>query len=224
MSRFVKNPFAPKILFEGESDFSREIRVIDSGGVRKLLVDSYVQSVSLNSSGKVTGYWNTVMEIVQEQLKNPKKILILGLGGGTLVKLFNNKFQIEKIDGVEVDPKIVEIAKNYFWLSDPNLNIKVGDAINYVRRKVDDYDAIMVDLYLGGNLLEATGKQEFFENLAKNLKKGGLVMLNRIYDFASKEKTLEAYHLLKRVFGNSNWVQAEPYFKSNNIILYSIKN
>ena len=66
-----------------------------------------------------------------EKSDDIKKILVLGLGAGSIVKVINKYFPKSKITAVEIDPMMVEIGKKHFDLEKArNLEIIIGDAFN----------------------------------------------------------------------------------------------
>ena len=77
----------PRTLFEGSSTISGQVKVVESLGVRRLLVDGLTQSISIDRLDKTGGYWDSIVQLAVSRLKLGDKILVLGLGGGTLPKL-----------------------------------------------------------------------------------------------------------------------------------------
>lgn len=68
--------------------------------------------------------------------QNPalKSVLVLGLGGGALCTYLHQAYPHFKVDGVEIDPIMVELAKKYFGFK-PNENLRahVADGLSFVR-------------------------------------------------------------------------------------------
>lgn len=171
--------FWEKILWEGESPYSGKIRVVESFGVRRSIVDGLTQSRNIPESGKTGFYWDSFVENLPAISKN-SKILILGLGGGTSAKLFINKFGSVSIDGVEIDKKIIDIGKKFFYLRDPNIKIHQRDAYKFVSEAKDKYDVICVDVFKGSKIPAFVESILFLQNVRKLLKEGGVVIVNKI--------------------------------------------
>lgn len=76
--------------------------------------------------------------------------LILGLGGGSVVHSLRNKLNYQKhIDAVELDKKIIAVAKDEFDISDSDrLKIHHQDALLFVENCSSTYDLIIVDLFI----------------------------------------------------------------------------
>ena len=77
----------------------------------------------------------------------PRKVLLIGLGSGSLAKFFWKQVPKAKITAVEIDPRVVAVAQMHFRLppEDGRLSIVVGDGADYVQRRSDYWDAILVD-------------------------------------------------------------------------------
>ena len=172
--------FWEKTLFEAVSPINGKIKVSEQNGKRKLTVDGYTQSVSLNRDG-LTGkhYWDIFTD-GSIRLDQDSRVLVLGLGGGTIPKILTRKFGLVLIDGVEIDPLIVEIAKNYFGLNEPNVNIFTEDAAKFVKNAKYKYDLICVDIYNGGEMASICSDRSFFEDCKKIMSEKGVLGVNKI--------------------------------------------
>jgi spermidine synthase len=80
--------------------------------------------------------------------KKTRNVAIIGLGVGTCAAYFNEK---DSLTFYELDPVIVDIAKNHFTYWDDceaNKNIVTGDARLKLKQAPDDsYDTILVDAF-----------------------------------------------------------------------------
>lgn len=131
--------------------------------------------------------WTTIFKNLTDQkiLNDPKKVLILGCGGGTQPKLLNTSFKSKgnrEITVVEIDEKIVDLAKKYFSLSQhKNLTVIVDDAFNVIRKFSQSnkkFDLVIVDLFVGENIPRKITNEEFLRNLSKAVSNEGLVIFN----------------------------------------------
>ena len=78
----------------------------------------------------------------------PRSIAILGNGAGTTVRAYARYFPETAIDGVEIDPELTELGREWFGLRDrPGLRLIHEDARPFLRRTDRRYDAIFVDAY-----------------------------------------------------------------------------
>ncbi|MDG3006155.1 spermidine synthase [Paludisphaera mucosa] len=116
----------------------------------------------------------------------PKKVLIVGLGGGSMVHFLKIHDPAVKVDVVEIDPLIVSIADRYFGVkTGGNVDVKVTDGLAYLRESDAKYDVIYMDAFLrpsGGT--DMTGVPlhlktlTFYEQVKQRLNPDGVVVFN----------------------------------------------
>lgn len=143
---------------------------------RMLMLNRIVQMWMDMKTGKPK--WDYIFYDYSVCSKLPEKsdALILGLGGGFLASVFQRRFEFN-VDGVELDERIAEVARDYFGLSDM-VNVIVDDARHYLEKTQKKYDLILFDVYRG----ESPPPHVFtIESLAKArslLKENGLILIN----------------------------------------------
>ena len=83
-------------------------------------------------------------------LSRCNNVLVLGLGGGSVIKTLGKIIGRHKsIIAVEIDPVIIEIAKEEFKLSKiEGLEIICDDATNFMKKNRSNFDLIIVDLFI----------------------------------------------------------------------------
>ncbi|CAM1334841.1 spermidine synthase [Tenacibaculum aestuariivivum] len=123
-------------------------------------------------------------------LKKVDSILLLGLGGGSIITSLIKKFNYEgKIDAVEIDKKIIDIAKNEFNLLDfKNLKIIHTDAFNFVKNLNPQYNLIIVDVFIDQNVPLLFLTEEFCCNLSKKTAPKGCILYNIGINLNKKDK------------------------------------
>lgn len=115
-----------------------------------------------------------------------QRCLILGLGGGSMVKFLNRFFPGIQVDVVEIDPQVEAVAREYFALpSHPNTRIFLEDAHAFLERSGDVYDVIHVDAFLKvADDTDTMGiplrlkTDVFYGRLQKHLSADGLAVFN----------------------------------------------
>ncbi|MBN2790399.1 MAG: spermidine synthase [Candidatus Delongbacteria bacterium] len=127
-------------------------------------------------------------------LPERSNVLLLGLGGGTIANMLENQFQ-HKVDAVELDERMLEIAKDYFDLSD-KVNTVVDDARHYIETTDKKYDLIIFDLFKGETPPAHVLSSECFIKTGSLLNKGGFIMIN-FNGFVSGENGLPCRSLYK---------------------------
>jgi len=113
---------------------------------------------------------------------DPLRILVSGLGGGTIPAALAELLPDARIDVVEIDPTVVEVAKRYFgYVPGPHTRVYVQDARVFGKRAVlsgQQYDAIFLDAYNGDYIPEHLMTREYLEETRRLLKPGGVVAAN----------------------------------------------
>ncbi len=106
-------------------------------------------------------------------------LLIIGLGAGTVSKQFTAVYGGDVlIDGVELDPKVVELGRRYFDMNEPNLNAIAADGRTYLQHSENRYDVIAADAYRQPYIPFHLTTREFFEDARDHLKPDGVFALN----------------------------------------------
>jgi spermidine synthase len=110
----------------------------------------------------------------------PRRVLLVGLGGGSLAKFIYHRMPETVVEVLEVSPDVVSIARRYFQLpaADGRLEIRVCDGGQFMARPGAPYDAILVDGYDGDSLVEELSSRPFFAACLGRLAPGGLAAVN----------------------------------------------
>lgn len=104
--------------------------------------------------------------------------LLIGLAGGTVSKQITAGYGPVPIDGVELDPVIVDVGRKYFAMTEPNLNVIVADGRYVLRTTEKTYDLIGVDAYRQPYIPFQLTTQEFFQEVADALTDEGVAVMN----------------------------------------------
>lgn len=119
-------------------------------------------------------------------LKNVNSILLLGLGGGSVIETLRNDFDYSKpIVAVDIDPIIIDIAKTEFNLKEnENLDIICDDALNFMASNTQHFDLIIIHLFVDTDVPKPFLELFFWRNIIKASTTNGAIIFN-----ASLEKT-----------------------------------
>jgi len=125
---------------------------------------------------------------------DPERILVVGLGGGTLPTTLNELYPEARIDVVEIDPAVVTVAEAYFdFAENEHVKVIVQDARVFTKRAVlngKHYDLIMLDAFNGDYIPEHLMTREYLEETRALLADDGVIAANtfaisRLYDHES---------------------------------------
>lgn len=115
----------------------------------------------------------------------PKRILILGLGGGTVTRQLRHLLPEAKITGVEIDGEVLRVARQYMALDRQGLEVIEADAYDYLKNTRRRFDVIVDDVYLTGST-DVWRPDDLTEGaldlLAARRRPGGIVLANFITD------------------------------------------
>jgi spermidine synthase len=119
-------------------------------------------------------------------LPRQKQVLIIGLGGGSMVHFYEHYDPDVKVDVVEIDEKVVQLADKYFDVrSQKNTKIITDDAFHYLKVDKTPYDVIYMDAFLKpSEQTDSTGHPlnlktiEFYKGLKEHLTPEGIVVVN----------------------------------------------
>ena len=103
---------------------------------------------------------------------------IIGLGGGTIAYTLTNAYGPIPIDGVEIDPQIVDMGRKYFAMNEPNLTVHVQDGRYFLATTKKQYDLIAIDAYQQPYIPFQLTTAEFFKLTRDHLTPHGVVAIN----------------------------------------------
>jgi spermidine synthase len=182
---------AGRLEFDGKSDYSH-IRVRRRGDVRTLIfvrdTGEEVLESRINLERPYVLQFEYLKHLFTSYLfRNPQQdVLIVGLGGGGMIHFLRRADPGVRIDAVEIDPVVVELAGKYFGVkSGEHVNIVTADGLKFIAETPTQYDVIYLDAFLKPSAVtDATGvplslrTQQFYKQLQTKLKPGGVAAFN----------------------------------------------
>ena len=133
----------------------------------------------------------------------PKNILVVGLGGGTLPTALVDLLPAAHVDAVEIDPAVLAAARSYFdFATSDRLLVHVEDARTFVKRALKRdrrYDLVMLDAYASDYIPEHLMTREFLAETLALLNPGGVVAANTFSSSRLYHHESETY---RAVFGS----------------------
>ena len=109
----------------------------------------------------------------------PRRVLMVGLGGGTFTTLVHRALPDTTVDAVEIDPVVVAAARAHFGLrEDARYRVHVADAADWMARDRGSYDFVLLDAYAGEGIPAALASEAFFRASRGGWRPGGVVAIN----------------------------------------------
>jgi len=149
--------------------------------------------------------YGSLQKILKIGLKNIdlnpcKNILILGLGGGSVVKTLREDFNYQNsITAIDIDPVIISIAKKEFDISeDQKLEILCADALEFMAKNNKEFDLIIIDLFVDTEMPDSFFSESFWNNITKSTGQNGSVLFNASLHQKDDKKLSRVIALLKK--------------------------
>jgi predicted membrane-bound spermidine synthase len=153
----------------------KDIVVKDSQTYRILTVNDIIQTeMNLTTRKSVSEYVKLIDTLVNISFVS-KNALVLGLGGGLNANLLAEKNY--NTDGVELDQRIIDAAKAYFYLN-KNVNTFYEDARYFLNHCKKKYSIVLVDIFKGEEQPSHILTLESLKKLKTNLSDSALVLIN----------------------------------------------
>ncbi|MEK9143381.1 MAG: class I SAM-dependent methyltransferase [Patescibacteria group bacterium] len=181
----------PRVVLNTSSRYNSDIRLIRAWGEYKLLVHGSPQSGSY-----IRMLWRRALQKIKtDELHTITTILVLGVGGGTVIELLIKRFPHAVIIAVDIDPTMMAIAKKYFGIDMyTNVRLECGDANRFVEHSAKKgmvFDLIVVDLFIGATIPEFVSSIPFLKNLHAIVRPGGHLVINYLRELEYQAKSDE---------------------------------
>ncbi len=146
------------------------------------------------------------------------RVAILGNAAGTTARAIGHFAPATRISGVEIDPVVTALGREYFDMSAPHLTTYADDARPWLRKHRTRQDVIVIDAYRQPYIPFYLTTREFFSLVRDRLAPGGIVAVNvgHPVDSPDLEKALAA--TMRAVFG-ADRVFRDPAEPTNTMLL-----
>jgi spermidine synthase len=171
-----------KTLYRKASPYATLVVTEDEEGLRTL---RFGDDIARQSIVKVGDPDHVEFEYVQAMLvtlamvEEPKRVLIVGLGGGSLPSLLRKHYPRMTIDVVDIDPDVVAVAKKFFgFREDPLMRVYVEDGRRFIEKCKQPYDIIFLDAYGPEDIPYDLATKEFLLAVRRAVGPKGIVAGN----------------------------------------------
>ncbi len=191
-----------EVLFSDQSPFQK-VEIIDTdSALGKILT---LDDLMMTTEGDEFFYHEMISHVPMMNHKNPKSVLVIGGGDGGTVREVLKHDTVEKVVLCEIDGMVIDVCKKYLptiagELDNPKVEILVEDAIEYIKTQENAFDIVLIDSTDPMGPGEGLFTEEFYTNVKKSLKKGGIVAAQSESPVVNKEEIKKMYTLLKKVF------------------------
>lgn len=223
----------PDILRDVDSEYSRIwVKEVETATnkYKTLQVDTGLESYINQETGEMGAQYLQYFDLFDYYNKNAKNTLIIGGAAYTYPMHYLKKFEDRKMDVVEIDDKMTQIAQEEFGLdtSNPNLTIYTRDGRSFLNYNDKKYDVILIDAFKGLNVPFELTTYEAMEKAYQTLNDGGIVITNIISSLEGKESDFIKYEYstYKAIFDDIKLYKVNPNKKddeSQNLILVGFK-
>lgn len=122
-----------------------------------------------------------------------RSVLLLGLGGGSAARVARELAPRARIVGVEIDRRVVALARRAFDLDALGVEVVVADARDYLASADERFDAVLEDVFVGvdGDAVKPPGfPLPGLARAGRRLRRGGVLVSNALDDAPSTERAL----------------------------------
>ena len=158
------------------------VYVTEKFGVRSL----HIGSDTIQSSMRIArpndlelAYTRSMMAFLLFR-ERPARVLMIGLGGGSLAKFVYHRMPETVTEVVEISPQVVAIARRLFEVpaTDERLTLRVCDGAEFVAREGPAFGVILVDGYDGESQVAELSSPAFYQDCRRRLEPEGVLVVN----------------------------------------------
>lgn len=181
----VAHPLPPMAVVWEKTISNRHFEVRRAGRSVRLYTDGVFHS-QYNPTNPVTGtVWSLlVLPGFFRPVGAIKRVLVLGVGGGAVIRMLHQLIQPDQIIGVELDPTHIDIARRFFGVTQQRADLVEADAVGWLRQySGPKFDWIIDDLFGeidGEPVRTVQATQSWLKTLSKNLADDGVLVMNFI--------------------------------------------
>lgn len=197
-----------------------EAHVSEEGGVRTLHLgsDTVQSSMRLSDPNElVLSYTRAMMGFLLFH-REPRHLVMIGLGGGSLAKFAYHRFPEAMVTAIECNPKVIALARTLFHVppDDERFVVLQADGDQYVRDNPASCDVLMVDAFDHVAQVEALATEDFYARARDALVDDGVLVVN----LWSTDNRFDTYlQRIERVFDHR--VVCLPAERKGNVAVFA---
>lgn len=179
-----KTRYGGRLLHHGHDEYG-SVEVVDDGACRSLHFGSEPKQSAMLTANPHHLHLSYTRAMTAALLfhEQPRRILLVGLGGGSLAKFLLHHYPEAQIDAIELRETVVAAAQDFFGLpEDPRLHIEVADAAWFINHsdesRYGEYDLIMVDAFVSMGISRSVIGCYFHDACRNRLSASGVMSMN----------------------------------------------
>lgn len=199
-----------KVIYSSESPYG-EVRVVEGRGNRTLMLNGIVQGQMNRSGYPVNNYFYFTDALIQSYRPDTKDVLVIGLGIGALPRILKDRGI--KVDAVEIDPVVGDVARRFFGFNDDAGRLYIEDGRYFIEKTRSSYDFVYLDTYASDTIPYHLFSMESFLSMKKIMRESGVLAIN-FHDYRDAWKaasTKAILKTLKMVFKDVQVFEVEPW-------------
>ncbi len=171
-----------KVLYEKPSPFNTVVVTEDEQGLRSLQFEKGGARQSTVKVGDPDHLEIPYVRVTMAGLafcEKPQRVLVVGLGGGSIPGFLHKHYPQTTIDVVDIDPDVVTVAKRFFgFREDAKMRAHVADGRKFIEDCRQPYDIIVLDAYGTDSIPYSLATVEFIRSVKRALSPRGIVVSN----------------------------------------------
>jgi spermidine synthase len=174
--------------------YDRRVEVKSGRGGLALRIDGTFASFYRPGQALAGPVWDALVSpLAWLPAARRRRVLILGLGGGSAARVARALAPRARIVGVEMDRDVVRAARRHLGLGALGVEVVVSDALAYLRRARGRFDLVLEDVFTGRG--RAVRKPDWLPEpglrlAARRVAPGGLLATNCLDEFPESAAAL----------------------------------
>lgn len=191
-------------LFELETPFQKLVIFDNPVFGRVMTLDGIVQTTEKDEFV----YHEMLAHVPLMSHPNPKRVLIIGGGDGGILREVLKHHCLEQVTMVEIDPAVIEMAKQYFpqhsqgAFDHPKARIVIADGVKFVNESSEQFDVIISDSTDPEGPAQALFSTDFYTAIANRLTDDGIFVAQNGVPFLQMNELIDTITRFKPLFAD----------------------
>lgn len=183
--------------------------------------DGLVQSeINLADAGLLPSPLNRAMLAGMIFEKPPKRVLLVGTGGGATARYFSHRFPNVKGEAVEISESVASMAINYFEFPESkHWTLINADIRHYIQNCRHLYDLILIDIAVNQQTPEWLIEQDFLNQCRKLLRPFGHVTFNLLVNDGND--FMHYLSAIRRIFDRRTVCLSIPNYRNTVVLAFN---